>query len=344
MIRQTPRPSPPRPACPSVETTPRDTTRQLQDPAGGAGARSGRLTLANMPTVTDLEDPEDTHDPLDTHHSEDSMSDLSSNTTIDVEERRLRRENAATLRMLHEAGDPLVLPNAWDAASARMAQAAGFPAVATSSAATAAILGYDDGEAAPVEAVLAATKRIVRAVSVPVTVDFERGYRLAPVELVERFAETGAVGLNLEDSNPPSGQMIDAAQQADFLAAVRDAAVSQGVDLVINARTDSFLRQVGPPEAQLAATLGRAASYLAAGADCVYPIGAREPTVIRALVEGIPGPINAAYGKGATSLAELAALGVARVSFGPALQRHLYDKYGSALFSAVASDKNPFAL
>lgn len=273
------------------------------------------------------------------------MSDLSSSTTIDVEQRRrLAPEMAATLRALHVAGDPLVLPNAWDAASARMAQAAGFPAVATSSAATAAILGYGDGEAAPVEAVLAATERIVRAVGVPVTVDFERGYRLAPVELVERFAETGAVGMNLEDSNPASGQMIDAAEQADFLAAVRDAAVSHGVDLVINARTDSFLRQVGPPQAQLAATLDRAASYLAAGADCLYPIGVQAPAVIRALVEGIPGPINVAYGKGAMSLAEFAALGVARVSFGPALQRHLYDKCGSALFSAVASDENPFAI
>ena len=115
------------------------------------------------------------------------------------------QEKAATLRTLHVAGDPLVLPNAWDAASARMVETAGFPVVATSSFATAAILGYADGEAAPVEEVLAAAARIVRAVSVPVTVDFERGYGLAPAELVERFAATGAVGLNLEDSTPATG-------------------------------------------------------------------------------------------------------------------------------------------
>src|SRR3954454_18025260 len=98
------------------------------------------------------------------------------------------QDKAKALRALHVAGNPLVLPNAWDAASARMVETAGFPAVATSSVATAMILGYDDGEAAPVEEVLAAAARIVRAVSLPVTIDFERGYRLAPAELVERFA------------------------------------------------------------------------------------------------------------------------------------------------------------
>jgi 2-methylisocitrate lyase-like PEP mutase family enzyme len=186
-------------------------------------------------------------------------------------------EKAATLRALHVPGDPLVLPNAWDAASARMVEAAGFPVVATSSFATARILGYDDGEAAPVEDVLAAAARIVRAVSLPVTVDFERGYGLAPAALVERFAATVAVGLNLEDSDPPTGEMIDAAEQADFSAAVRSAAVSAGVDLVINARTDSFLRPVGSPAEQLAASIDRGARYLTAAADCVYPIGAGSP-------------------------------------------------------------------
>jgi len=262
----------------------------------------------------------------------------------DVADASSSRGRAAALRALHVPGNPLVLPNAWDAASARMVEAAGFPVVATSSVATAGILGYDDGEAAPVEEVLAASARIARAVSLPVTVDFERGYRLAPAELVERFAATGAVGLNLEDSDPPSGEMIDVAEHADFLAAVRAAAVSLGVDLVVNARTDSFLRRAGSPEEQLAASIDRGARYLEAGADCVYPIAAEDPEAIRALVEGVPGPINVGYGQGKLSLAELGALGVARVSFGPRLQRHLYDKFGSALLSAVASGENPFAL
>jgi 2-methylisocitrate lyase-like PEP mutase family enzyme len=248
--------------------------------------------------------------------------------------------NAAVLRDLHVPGKPLVLPNAWDAASARLVEAAGFLVVATSSNAIAAVLGYEDGEDAPVEEALAAAARIVRAVSVPVTVDFERGYRLAPAELVERFAATGAVGLNLEDSDPSSGKMIGAAEQAEFLAAVRAAAVSAGLDLVINARTDSFLRRAGSPREQLAASIDRGSRYLEAGADCVYPIGAADRDAIRALVEGIAGPVNVGYGRGEVSIAELAELGVARVSFGPVLQRHLYDKFGG-LLAAVASDENP---
>ncbi|RIQ11091.1 isocitrate lyase/PEP mutase family protein [Jiangella rhizosphaerae] len=254
----------------------------------------------------------------------------------------MSNQSGSVLRALHVPGAPLVLPNAWDAASARMVQAAGFPAVATSSAATAAVLGYEDGEAAPVEDVLAAAARIVRAVDVPVTVDFERGYGLAPDELVERFAATGAAGLNLEDSDPRSEAMIDAAEQADFLAEVRAAARSLGADLVINARTDSFLRRAGSPEDQLAASIERGTRYVAAGADCVYPIGAGDPGAIRALTGGIPGPVNVGYGQGARSPADYASLGVARVSFGPSLQRHLYGTFGSELLSAVAAGRNPF--
>jgi 2-methylisocitrate lyase-like PEP mutase family enzyme len=254
-------------------------------------------------------------------------------------------DRAVALRALHVPGRPLVLPNAWDAASAKMVTDAGFPVVATSSAATASVLGYADGEAMPVEEVLAAAARIVRAVSVPVTVDFERGYGLPPAELVERFTSTGAVGLNLEDSNPATGEMIDPAEQADFLAAVRETATSNGTDLVINARTDSFLRRAGSPAEQLAATIGRGKRYLAAGADCVYPIAVTEFALIGQLVTGIAGPVNVGYGRrGAQPLAELAALGVARVSFGPSLQRQLYNTFGTALFAALAADENPFVL
>ncbi|HEY2055122.1 MAG TPA: isocitrate lyase/phosphoenolpyruvate mutase family protein [Solirubrobacterales bacterium] len=252
-------------------------------------------------------------------------------------------EKAAGLRALHVGGEPLVLANAWDAASARMVEAAGFAAVATTSNAIAATLGYEDGEAAPVEEMLAACGRIARAVDLPVTIDFERGYGLAPAEVVERIAAAGAVGMNLEDSDPPSGEMIDVAEQAEFLAAVRAAAQTAGVDLVINARTDSFIRGAGSPEEQLAASIERGERYLAAGADCVYPIAAVEPDAIRALVAGIPGPVNVVYGRGALTLAELADLGVARVSFGPALQRFVYGKFSAAL-SALAADANPFAL
>lgn len=253
------------------------------------------------------------------------------------------QQRAATLRGLHVAGDPLILPNIWDAASAKLVEEAGFPAIATTSAAMAAVLGYGDGEDTPVAEVLAAVERIVGAVDLPVTVDFERGYGLAPAELVERFAATGAVGLNLEDSDPPTQSMVDPAQQADFLAAVRAAAVAQGVDLVINARTDSFVRQAGSPQECVAASVERGTRYLAAGADCVYPIGAGDPAAIKELVEGIPGPINVAFGpQGPASLGDLAAIGVARISFGPGLQRHLYHTFATTLLAAVAGGRSPY--
>lgn len=248
--------------------------------------------------------------------------------------------SATTLRELHVPGTPLVVPNAWDAASAHLIEEAGFAAVATSSNATAAILGYADGEQAPVGDVLAGAARIAHSVSVPVTVDFERGYRLAPAELVERFLATGAVGLNLEDSDPATGAMIEPTEQADFLAAVRAAA---GNALVINARIDAFLRQAGTPEEQLRTALDRAAKYLAAGADCVYPIGVGDLDLIGTLTKQIAGPVNVAYGQGAHSVADYAARGVARVSFGPMFQRHLYGVFAASVLPALQADRNPFA-
>ncbi|TDD19990.1 isocitrate lyase/phosphoenolpyruvate mutase family protein [Kribbella turkmenica] len=247
---------------------------------------------------------------------------------------------ATTLRDLHVPGTPLVLPNAWDVASARMVEQAGFPAIATkSSFATATILGYDDGEQAPVDEVLAAATRIARSVSVPVTVDFERGYRFPPAELVERFTATGAVGLNLEDSDPSTGTLVDPSEQADFLAAVRAAA---GAGLVINARVDTFIRPAGSPGEQLRAAIDRAARYLAAGADCVYPIGTGDPDVVQTLVEEIPGPVNVSYGQGDRSVAELTGLGVARITFGPMLQRHTYLRLAGSILPALGSGGNPF--
>jgi 2-methylisocitrate lyase-like PEP mutase family enzyme len=164
---------------------------------------------------------------------------------------------------------------------------------------------------------------------------------LKPAELVERFTATGAVGLNLEDSDPATGDLIDPSEQADFLAAVRAAA---GSELVINARTDAFIRQAGSPEEQLSTSIDRAARYLAAGADCVYPIAVGDLDVIATLVKEIPGPVNVAYGQGAHSLADYTAQGVARISFGPMFQRYLYSKFANTLLPALTSDQNPFAL
>ncbi|MFJ9730172.1 isocitrate lyase/phosphoenolpyruvate mutase family protein [Streptomyces sp. NPDC101171] len=223
---------------------------------------------------------------------------------------------ADLFRALHRRrpqGDPLVLPGPWDAASARTCVEAGFPALATPSAGIAASLGYEDGET-PADEMFAAVARIARAVDVPVSADVEGGYGLAPAELVERLLEAGAVGCNLEDSGA-GGVLKDPHEHADYLAGVRSAAADR---LFVNARVDTFVHGDGDPEQAIA----RAALYVAAGADCVYPILALAD-VLPLLRSGIQGPINMAArldGEG-PSPAVLGGLGATRVTFGPGLQR-----------------------
>ncbi|MCX3063151.1 isocitrate lyase/PEP mutase family protein [Streptomyces beihaiensis] len=225
---------------------------------------------------------------------------------------------ADTFRTLHHGrtpADPLVLPGPWDAASARVFEEAGFPALATPSAGVAASLGYEDGQT-PADEMFAAVRRIVRAVSVPVSADIEAGYGLPAKELVERLAETGAIGCNLEDTGP-DGTLKDPREQADRLAQVRAAA---GPDrLFLNARIDTFLRAgVADPVAE---AIERARLYVAAGADCVYPIGAPREALPR-LRAAIEGPINVGSPDlDGPSLREWGELGATRITFGPGLQR-----------------------
>ncbi|CAM5263534.1 Isocitrate lyase/phosphoenolpyruvate mutase family protein OS=Streptomyces alboniger OX=132473 GN=CP975_21620 PE=4 SV=1 [Streptomyces alboniger] len=229
-----------------------------------------------------------------------------------------------TLRSLHHGrapGDPLVLPGPWDAASARTLEAAGSPALATPSAGIALSLGYEDGQVPPDE-MFAAVARITRSVSVPVSADIEGGYGLAPKELVERLLEAGAVGCNLEDS--AGGALKDPAEQADFLAAVREAA---GDRVFVNARVDTFLRGVAEP----GPAIERARLYMAAGADCVYPILA-PVEAIPALRAGIEGPVNVVALPKGPGPRELGELGATRVTFGPGLLHATMD----ALTSLVA--------
>lgn len=240
-------------------------------------------------------------------------------------------DKAAALRALHVPGTPLVLPNAWDAASALAVREAGFPAVATGSAAVAKVLGYADGEATPVEEMLAAIARMVRVVDVPVTADVERGYGLKPAELVERLLETGAVGCNLEDSDPRTDALIEPGEQAEFLAAVRQAA---GDRLVINARIDTYLTNAG-------GAVERARRYFEAGADCVYPIGLGVADEIRAVVAEVGGPVNILFRPGTPSLGELAGLGVARVSYGHGLHQAAHG-YTTHMLATIADGGNPY--
>jgi 2-methylisocitrate lyase-like PEP mutase family enzyme len=230
--------------------------------------------------------------------------------------------HAAHLRSLHRGPDLLVLANAWDVPSARAVEAAGFPAVATSSHAVAELLGGPDDDSLDPDDVFAATGRIAAAVAVPVSADIEAGYRLPPDELVARLLGAGAVGCNLEDTDhhgPGAGRtLVPVDVQAERLAAVKAAGRAAGVDLVVNARTDAFLRGLDDP---VAVSIERGRAYLAAGADCCYPIGAAEEADLRALVHGIGGPVNVLARAGVPDLATLRALGVARVSLGSGLFR-----------------------
>ncbi len=211
-----------------------------------------------------------------------------------------------------------MLPNIWDAASATSVVAAGFGVVATSSGAVAATLGYADHEGAPADEMFAALARICRVVDVPVTADLEAGYHLAADELVARLLEAGAVGCNIEDTDHRAGARVDPQAQAERLAAIRGAAQVAGVDVVLNARIDSWLHP-GEERDRLHDARQRADLYRAAGADCVYPIGLADHDTIAQFVGETDAPVNVLWPLGGAPLDAAAALGVARVSYGTRL-------------------------
>jgi 2-methylisocitrate lyase-like PEP mutase family enzyme len=243
------------------------------------------------------------------------------------------------LRSLHRPGDPLLLPNAWDVATARAVVAAGFPVVATSSGAVAATLGYEDHHGAPADEMLAAAARIVRGVDVPVTVDAEGGYDMEPAELVAALRRLGAAGCNLEDTDHAAGRLRDPDRQAEWLGAVRRAAAADGYPLVINARVDVFLvpffsgAGAGTQAALVPDALRRANAYLEAGADCVYPIALWEADPLRRFSSEVFGLVNVIRLPQTPSLAELAALGVARVSWATLLHRQAMAAFEEQLAS-----------
>jgi 2-methylisocitrate lyase-like PEP mutase family enzyme len=237
---------------------------------------------------------------------------------------------AALLRSLHVPGDPLVLPNVWDVGTARAVVAAGAPVVATSSAAVAEALGYDDHENAPADEMFAAVRRITRVVDVPVTVDAEAGYGLSAAEFVGRLLDAGAVGCNLEDTDHATGALVEREKQAEWLAEVRAAA---GQDLVLNARVDVFIGGA-TDEATIADGIARATAYFAAGADCVYPILLCSEPALTSFIAAVPGPVNTVL-LPTGSVSALASLGVARVSLGPQLWRRTLTMLGEATADLV---------
>jgi 2-methylisocitrate lyase-like PEP mutase family enzyme len=228
-------------------------------------------------------------------------------------------ERAETLAALHRGPDPLLLPNAWDARSARSVLAAGFPVVATTSAGVANALGYEDHEDAPSGEVFAAVARIARAAGGDggiVTADLEAGYGLAADVLVGALLDAGAVGCNLEDSAYEHGGLRDVAAQAAWLAAVRAAASSAGVPIALNARIDVGLGSGEPEGDPVEEIVLRADAYLAAGATSVFPIALADDAAIEAVVGAVDGPVNVLLRPDGPSPARLAELGVARISLG----------------------------
>lgn len=241
------------------------------------------------------------------------------------------RQQARYLRDLHGGAQPLVLPNAWDAASARAVAGAGFPVVATTSGGVAASLGWPDGEQVPPAEMFDAVARIAGAVAVPVTADIEAGYGLPADELVAALLAAGAVGCNLEDTDHSHGNvLVDPVSQAERIAGIKDAARTAGVDIVVNARIDVFVREAGSRDERVEQTVARAAPYLDAGADCIYPIGADEEA-LATLVARIPAPLNGMVRPGLTRFTRLRQLSMARISFASALHRLVMAGLGARL-------------
>ncbi len=230
---------------------------------------------------------------------------------------------AELFRAMHSGPPLLLLPNAWDAISARIVVAAGFHAIATTSGGVAWALGYADGEATPWDEVVAATARIARAVVMPVTADIESGYGDTPEAVGRSIGDiiaAGAVGVNLEDGlkagSPPIRSLADATAR---IRAAREAARAAGVPIVINARTDLYIKNIGDEQSRFDEAVARGRAYLAAGADCVYPIGLRDPATMGRIAKALDAPININVRAGSPSVAELEGLGVKRASTATAI-------------------------
>ena len=229
-----------------------------------------------------------------------------------------QKRMAEAFRAAHRGPRLLLLPNAWDAMSARQFEAARFGAIATTSGGVAWALGFADGEKAPWNEVVEATRRIVHAVRVPVTADIEGGYGETPDEVgrhIGEIIETGVVGFNLEDGTARTDRPVRPIEDAVArIQAARAAADAAGVPAVINARIDLYLKNVGDAASRFDETVRRAKAYLAAGADCIYPFALGDMDTIARLVKAIDAPINIVARDTSPPVAEFERIGVARIT------------------------------
>jgi 2-methylisocitrate lyase-like PEP mutase family enzyme len=236
-----------------------------------------------------------------------------------------QKSRAMAFRAMHRGGKILVLPNAWDVASARVFEDAGFGAIATTSGGVAFSLGYPDGQKISREEMLARAGRIARALKVPVTADVEAGYGFRPEDAARTATEViaaGVVGMNLEDATgDPAHPLVDLPLQLERIRAAKAAALKTGVLLVLNARTDIYLAQVGEPARRYDESAHRLLAYRDAGADCVFLPGVADRETIGRIVRDVQCPVNILAGPGSPSVPELEQLGVARVSIGSSAMR-----------------------
>lgn len=237
------------------------------------------------------------------------------------------KTKASELLRLHHTGEMLVLPTVWDAWSARAVVDAGCAALSIGSHPLADSRGQEDGEAMSLDDALEGIRRICSAVTVPVTADLESGYDTPAAELVDRVLEVGAVGINIEDTVHSEGRVREVAEHADYIGALRQAADSAGVELVINARTDALVHGTDTFADPLAEAIIRVKACEEAGARCVYPVKIPDAAALAALMEATSLPVNVTAhpvdGAAAGSLQELRDAGVQRVTFGPLLQKAL---------------------
>jgi 2-methylisocitrate lyase-like PEP mutase family enzyme len=234
---------------------------------------------------------------------------------------QILEKRADALLALHEPGNPVVLPTVWDAWSARLAVDAGFAALTIGSHPLADSVGKADQEGMTFDDVLTRVKQITAAVDAPISVDIESGYGEAPSRLIEGLLDAGAVGLNIEDTvHSEGGRLRSASEHAELVGALRAAADAAGVHVVVNARTDLFLRQDGDESDRVERAIARLTEAAAAGADVLYPVGFHDPETLRRLASELPLPINAIAQPDQSDPASFGPLGVGRISFGPFLQ------------------------
>ena len=234
------------------------------------------------------------------------------------------QDRAQALLALHRPGNPVILPTIWDAWSARLAVDAGFAALTVGSHPLADSVGKADQEGMTFDDVLTRVKQITAAVDVPISVDIESGYGESPTRLITGLLDAGAVGLNIEDTvHSEGGRLRSSSEHAELVGALRKAADTAGVHVVINARTDLFIRADGDESARVDRAIARLKEAAAAGADSLYPVGFHDPDTLRRLAAELPLPINAIALPDQSDPASFAPLGVGRISFGPFLQRAL---------------------